>query len=324
MRSPTGFALVGMAAVFAAVVRAPLTAIILVFELTGDYELVLPLMLAVGIATFGADRLGWRSIYVDGLRRRGVTLDRPDDVDVLQLVAVREVMTRASFPNAMVRDDMALTALRELFTRESLHGAVVVDGAGGLVGVVARSDLDRPGSERTAATAADVATRRVATAVPDEPVFRAVQRMANLDVGRLPVVEPTTGRVVGVFRRADVVRAYDRGIERSVAERMSRDAGRMRDVTGLEAVRLVVAAGSPVDGAEVREVRWPERTILTGVQRGTRAIVPGGDTGLRADDVVVALTAHPDALRALLLGAAPTASIPSDTPAPGTAPEEGP
>ncbi len=324
MRSPTGFALVGMAAVFAAVVRAPLTAIILVFELTGDYELVLPLMLAVGIATFGADRLGWRSIYVDGLRRRGVTLDRPDDVDVLQLVAVREVMTRASFPNAMVRDDMAITALRELFTRESLHGAVVVDGAGGLVGVVARSDLDRPGSERTAATAADVATRRVATAVPDEPVFRAVQRMANLDVGRLPVVEPTTGRVVGVFRRADVVRAYDRGIERSVAERMSRDAGRMRDVTGLEAVRLVVAAGSPVDGAEVREVRWPERTILTGVQRGTRAIVPGGDTGLRADDVVVALTAHPDALRALLLGAAPTASIPSDTPAPGTAPEEGP
>ncbi len=306
MRSPTGFALVGMAAVFAAVVRAPLTAIILVFELSGDYELVLPLMLAVGIASFGADRLGWRSIYVDGLRRRGVTLDRPDDVDVLQLVAVREVMTRASAPHATVRDDLPLETLQERFTRESLHGAVVVDVAGLLVGVVARSDLERATDGRPGMTAADIATRRVATAVPDEPVFRAVQRMANLDVGRLPVVDPATGRVVGVFRRADVVRAYDRGIERTVSERMSRDATRLRDITGLEAIRLVVAAGSAVDGAEVREVRWPERTILTGVQRGTQAIVPGGDTRLQAQDAVVALTAHPDALHALLLAATPT------------------
>ncbi len=317
MRSPTGFALVGMAAVFAAIVRAPLTAIILVFELSGDYELVLPLMLAVGIATFGADRLGWRSIYVDGLRRRGVTLDRPDDVDVLQLVAVREVMTRASAPHATVKADVDAVELREYFTRESIHGAVVVDAVGALVGVVSRSDLDRAAAAGPGATAADIATRRVATAVPEEPVFRAVQRMANLDVGRLPVVDPATGRVVGVFRRADVVRAYDRGIERTVAERMSRDAGRLRDVTGLEAVRLVVASGSSVDGAKVRDVRWPERTILTGVQRGTQAIVPGGDTDLAADDVVVALTAHADALRALLLGAT---SDPNETPRSDTTP----
>ena len=300
VRSASGFALVGMAAVFAAVVRAPLTAIILVFELTGDYELVLPLMLAVGIVSFGADRLGWRSIYVEGLRRRGVTLERPDDVDVLQLVAVREVMTAAESPNATVRADTSVSALRTRFTDESLHGTVVVDADGLLVGVVARSDLDREAGAHPDATAADIATRRPASAVPDEPVFRAVQRMANLDVGRLPVIEPATGRVIGVFRRADVVRAYDRGIERTVADRMSRDAGRLRDVTGLEAVRLVVAGGSAVDGASVRAVRWPERTILTGVQRGTAAIVPTGDTTLAADDLIVALTGDPDALRDLL------------------------
>jgi Trk K+ transport system NAD-binding subunit len=129
--------------------------------------------------------------------------------------------------------------------------------------------------------------------------------MANLDIGRLPVLDPATGRVVGVFRRADVVRAYDRGIERTVAERMSRDATRLRDVTGLEAVRLVITAGSVVDGASVRDVRWPERTILTGVQRGTQAIVPSGETALKAEDVVVALTAHPEALRSLLLDLRP-------------------
>ena len=317
VRSASGFALVGMAAVFAAVVRAPLTAIILVFELTGDYELVLPLMLAVGIASFGADRLGWRSIYVEGLRRRGVTLERPDDVDVLQLVAVREVMTAAESPNATVRADTPVSVLRTRFTDESLHGTIVIDVDGLLVGVVARSDLDREAGARPDATAADIATRRPASAVPDEPVFRAVQRMANLDVGRLPVIEPATGRVIGVFRRADVVRAYDRGIERTVADRMSRDAGRLRDVTGLEAVRLVVAAGSVVDGACVRGVRWPERTILTGVQRGTAAIVPTGDTALTADDLIVALTGDPDALRDLLRRPSTPASDPSSETDPG-------
>jgi chloride channel protein, CIC family len=300
VRSATGFALVGMAAVFTALVRAPLTAIILVFELSGDYELVLPLMIAVGIATFGSDRLGWRSIYVEGLRRRGVTLDRPDDVDVLQLVAVREVMTRADAPNATVPAAMPVDELRRRFAAESLHGAVVIAADGTLVGVVARSDLEREAADPSGATAADIATRRPASAVPEEPVFRAVQRMANLDVGRLPVVDPATGRVVGVFRRADVVRAYDRGIERTVSERLARDAGRLRDVTGLEAVRLVVAEGSAVDGAPVREVRWPERTILTGIQRGREAIVPGGDTVLHADDMVVALTGDADGLRDLL------------------------
>ena len=320
VRSASGFALVGMAAVFAAVVRAPLTAIILVFELTGDYELVLPLMLAVGIASFGADRLGWRSIYVEGLRRRGVTLERPDDVDVLQLVAVREVMTAAESPNATVRADTPVSVLRAHFIDESLHGTIVIDADGLLVGVVARSDLDREAGARPGAVAADIATRRPASAVPDEPVFRAVQRMANLDVGRLPVIEPATGRVIGVFRRADVVRAYDRGIERTVADRMSRDAGRLRDVTGLEAVRLVVAAGSVVDGACVRGVRWPERTILTGVQRGTAAIVPTGDTTLAADDLIVALTGDPDALRDLLRRPSTPVSDPDTRSEP--APEE--
>ena len=311
----TGFALVGMAAVFAAVVRAPLTAIILVFELTGDYDLVLPLMLAVGIASFGADRLRWRSIYVEGLRRRGVTLDRPEDVDVLQRVTVREVMTRADAPDVTLPADMPVDELRARFVQGSLHGAVLVGADGALAGVVARSDLDRDAASRPAATARDIATHRPATAVPEEPVFRAVQRMANLDVGRLPVVDMATGRVVGVFRRADVVRAYDRGIERTVADRLSGEAGRLRDVTGLEAVRLVVAAGSPVADAQVREVTWPERTILTGVQRGSEAIVPAGDTRLAADDVVVALTGDPDALRELLRRPVePTSPSPEEGP----------
>lgn len=317
--SPTAFALVGMAAVFAAVVRAPLTAVILVFELTGNYELVLPLMLAVGIASFGADRLGWRSLYLESLRARGVTLARPDDVDVLQLVTVAEVMTPPDRPHITVRADEPADALRDRFARESLHGAVVVDRDDRLVGVVALSDLSRTGT-----TAADLATTRAVTASPDEPAFRAVQRMANLQVGRLPVIDPATRRVVGVFRRADVVRAYDRGIERTVATRLTRDAQRMRDVTGLQAVELVVRAGSAADGRAVRDVPWPKRTVLTGVRRGTEAIVPDGTLVLGAEDQVVALTAEPEEVLALLRdpAAPPTSPDPTDTTSDPTLPPE--
>ena len=307
VRSSTGFALVGMAAVFAAVVRAPLTAIILVFELTGDYELVLPLMLAVGIASFGSDRLGWTSIYLEALRRRGVTLARPEDVDVLQMVRVREVMTPASAANMTVRGDASAETLRRRFNDRGLHGIVVVDGEDRLIGVLARSDLERAGTN-----VAELATRRPATAVPDEPVFRAVQRMANLDVGRLPVVDPRNGRVVGVFRRADIVRAYDRGIQRSVTEKMARESSQLRDVTGLHAVQLVVGRGSSVESAAVRDVRWPERTILTGVRRGTEAIVPDGSTELAAGDLVVALTAHPEDLRVMIVEPAAAPADPSN------------
>jgi CIC family chloride channel protein len=207
--------------------------------------------------------------------------------------------------------------LRRVFNERGLHGAVVVDDAGGLVGVVARSDLERSGADAGA-----LATRRPVTAVTDEPVFRAVQRMANMDIGRLPVIDRATGRVVGVFRRADVVRAYDRGIERSVGERMARDAGRLRDITGLQAVQLVVGDESCVRDRAVRDVRWPERTILTGVRRGTEAIVPAGDTVLEVDDLVVALTGDPEALRALLREGVPTTSTASaaEPGAPATSP----
>jgi CIC family chloride channel protein len=82
---PGAFALVGMAAVFAAAARAPLTAIVIAFELTGGYELVLPLMLAAGLSTFLADKLQPESVYTWPLRKRGIVYAESEDVDIMQL-----------------------------------------------------------------------------------------------------------------------------------------------------------------------------------------------------------------------------------------------
>jgi chloride channel protein, CIC family len=286
---PGAFALVGMAAVFAAAARAPLTAILIVFELTGSYALVLPLMVAVGIAIFVAELRGSESIYYHQLRERGVVYGQTEDLDVLQTVTVEEVMT-AEHPT--VSEGLPRRELETRFTITGSHGFAVTDAQDRLVGIISVRDLERDGE-----TAGELCTRRVLTVAPDDPVFRAVRRMASLDVGRMPVVDPSTRRVVGMVRRADVVTAYQRGINRSMGVQQRQASGRLRDLTGLRFVELVVEAGSPIAGVSVREVTWPERTVLTSIRRAGDVLVPKGTTVMEPGDELVALTGHGDELR---------------------------
>jgi chloride channel protein, CIC family len=76
-------------------------------------------------------------------------------------------------------------------------------------------------------------------------------------------------------------------------------SGRLRDLTGVRFVELVVEEGSPVAGAAVRDVTWPERTVLTSVRRAGDVLVPKGTTVLEPGDELVALTGHGDEVRRL-------------------------
>jgi chloride channel protein, CIC family len=290
--SPASFALVGMAAVFAATARAPLTAILIVFELTGSYELVLPLMVAVGIAIAVEEVRGSDSIYVKELRERGVLYGTTEDLDVLQVVTVGEVMTR---DHPTVHEDQTIEEVRQHFTSAGSDGFAVVDDDQRLVGMVTRSDLERPG-ERVR----DICTRQVVTVAADDPVFRGVRRMGSLDVGRIPVIDERTRRVIGMLRRGDVVHAYQRGIDRSLSAQQRGQADRLRDLTGVRFVELVLDPGSPAVGRSVAEIRWPERTVVTSIRRGGQVVVPRGTTVLEAGDELVVLTGQGEALTAAL------------------------
>jgi chloride channel protein, CIC family len=312
---PGALALAGMAAVMASANRAPLTSILIVFELTGDYDMVVPLMLSVGIATLIADRVTRESIFTLPLQRRGIVYGEPEDVDIMQTVRVGEVMTRS--PDT-VPATMPIEALHREFRRTRHHGFPVVDGDR-LVGVVTLSDLTRAAGDHTAdimaqppavtrLTAADICTRRVLTVTPDDPVFRALRRMATLDVGRLPVVaEDDHGRLVGLVRRADVVKAYQRAVSRSAGEQQRAAASQLRDLTGTQLIEVLVDAEATAAGAEVRTIGWPPRTILTSVRRRGDVVVPHGGTTLEPGDEVVVLTTpeHVEAVRALLAGEDP-------------------
>ena len=293
---PGAFALVGMAAGFSAAARAPLTAILITFELTGDYGLVLPLMLSCGIATFLADRVEADSVYTHPLHERGITYGELQDVDVMQTVTVGEVMTRS---HPTIRLNERYPAIRSLFDRTGSHGFAVVDDRNRLEGVLTHTDLERALSrddvlveqrDVDTLTAADLCTRGPVVVHPDEPVYTAVHRMAALDIGRVPVIEPGTERLLGLVRRADVLRAYQRGLNRHLGDQQRMASQRLRDLAGVSFVELTVDPEATAAGKQVRDVPWPQRTVLTTIRRMGRIVMPTGDTRLEPGDEVVALT----------------------------------
>jgi chloride channel protein, CIC family len=287
---PGAFALVGMAATLGATSRAPLTAILIAFELTGSYGLVLPLMLATGISTFVSDRVHPGSIHTTPLLRRGIVYAEPEDVDIMQTVRVGEIMTTDP---ATVPASMTLAELIDTFAATRHHGFPVVDGDR-LVGVVTLADLASPdatGLDRDSPTVGDVCSRRVVTVTPEDPMFRALRRMAALDVGRIPVVSAEDhGRLVGLVRRSDIVTAYQRAVTRSLGAQQRRDSSRLRDLAGTQFVELVMDDRAPAAGKQVRDVDWPERTVLTSINRLGDVVMPNGNTILEAGDVVTVLT----------------------------------
>ncbi|HEY7703902.1 MAG TPA: chloride channel protein [Acidimicrobiia bacterium] len=283
---PGAFAVVGMAAMFAVVGRAPLTSILIVFEVTGarDYSLILPLMLTATLATFLAERFQKDSVYTQALRRKGITVPRQGAIDLLDSVEVGTVMagpTSVSPSTTLAGAAGALHALRS-------HGIPVLD-QGRLVGVVTTSDIARSKGDPDLVTVDAVMTRRPVTVLPDTPVSQALERMAALGVGRLPVVDPADPeKLIGIFRRDEAVRAYHEALSQSTDAEMTRKRLALRTDPGAGYYEFRVPAGSMADGRLVREVSWPEGSTLVSIQRGRAVIVPSGESMLRADDLVTA------------------------------------
>lgn len=215
------FAAVGMASVFAGAARAPFTAILIVFEMTDDIRLIVPLMAGVIISLIVSQKLQKESIYTLKLARRGIRLIKGRDVDVMETVRVEEVMTKQP---ATVSLNMPVKDLANEFIRTGRHGFVVLDLEGNLFGVVSIEDYRRVISSESDLVekllVRDIATKDVVTVFPDESVGAAMRRMAPRDLSRLPVItRENPRRVVGVVRRNDIVRAYEVGVVRQEESR---------------------------------------------------------------------------------------------------------
>ena len=281
------FAVVGMAAMFAVVGRAPLTSILIVFEVTGarDYGLILPLMLAATLGTFLAERLMKDSVYTLALKRKGISLTRTGEVDILDTVSVGEVMAPTPF---VATPDQPIEETERMLHAHRSHGVPVVDD-GELVGIVTVTDISRHGDDAQGVTVSQAMTPRPITVDPNTPVSRALERMAALGVGRLPVVSADDPRrLVGMFRREEAVHAYHEALTSTTDHHLHRLRLTQRTHPDAGYYDFRVPLGSVADGRKVKEVSWPEGSTLVSIRRNREVIVPVGDSLLLAGDVVTA------------------------------------
>ncbi|MEA3442256.1 MAG: chloride channel protein [Chloroflexota bacterium] len=207
---PSGaYALVGMAAVFAGAARAPITSFLILFEMTRDYAIILPLLLAVVTSTLLARKLSRESIYTLKLARRGISKGRPEEAAFLSKVSVGEVMTR-HFPTILAKK--SIPELAEKLNKTGHHGIPVIDEEGRLCGMVTLSDIEsRITGDIKKLTVADIATKRLITAYPDQRLSELVEHlgMGTSEVPRIPVVSREDPRqLLGVLRRQDIIKGY--------------------------------------------------------------------------------------------------------------------
>jgi len=210
---PTGteltgaYALVGMGAVVGATTHAPITAILIIFEMTGDYKIILPLMISCIIATLLATRLQRGSIYTMKLLRRGVDIHRGKAVNVLQHVPVREVM-RDNPVTVSPNDD--LYSLISKFIDYPGSTLFVTDPSGQLEGIITADDI-RPVMQDPSALASliiaeDILAKSEFPTVTPGSSLAEVMRHLGTYRGEVPVLE--FGRLAGVIWPQDVIERY--------------------------------------------------------------------------------------------------------------------
>jgi CIC family chloride channel protein len=209
---PEAYALVGMGAVVAAATSAPITGMLLVFEMTNDYEIVLPLMLTTVIANLVARRLEPDSLYSGWLRRRGERLQHGADRDVLAGLRVADAFDPAP---AVVGETAPLNQLLEHLGHGAFTDLPVVDEQRRLIGIIPIADLGRlAGEERekTSGMVASEVTIPAETVAPGDSLLEAIRRMGVRGAPSIPVVDRATGHLLGLVSRAHVLALYERAV----------------------------------------------------------------------------------------------------------------
>lgn len=313
--APGAYALVGMAAVFAAGAHAPITAVLILFELTGDYRIILPLMLTVVVATLLARKLlKGESIYTLKLSRRGVRLERGRDMDVMQGITVGEVMAQHL---DVVTADMTLAGLSETLEDTHHHGFAVLDTAGKLSGIVTLTDLETAISKnvpRDTPVAEFCTTRdQLLVAFPDEPMGNALTRLGKRGLGHLPVVDrDDPSHLLGMVRRHDIVRGYNVALARRAEIQHRTKRMQLRNLDGTEFVELTLSDDHPAVGQTIQDVGklMPTKSILVSIRRDGQVLFPHGNTILRSGDHVTAFVHNDDveAVYRCLCGQPPASS----------------
>ena len=215
---PGAFALVGMAAFVASTTRATLTAIVLLFEMTATYEIILPLMLSCVVADAVCYVVSEHSCYTAKLARRGINIDLGSEQDLMRMIKVEDAMTK---------DVMTITPERPLevalqIIEDTGHmGLPVVNDKGELSGIITWADIHIATLRHERhLTVGDYCVTDLITVTPKENLAQALDSLGYREISHLPVVDKTNQKkLVGIITKGDIIKAYNR--QRFMRKQMS-------------------------------------------------------------------------------------------------------
>jgi len=214
-----GYTLIGMAAFLAPMVGAPLTAILILFEMTGNYEIILPLLVAVISAMLVSGQISRLSLYTRHLHKKGVDLVRGREEGVLKTLCVRDVMRNEVLT---IPSSASFRQLTARFLQAHVDYFYLNDQDGALNGVVSFRDI-RPYLMEEGlwdlVRAKDIATTNPVSVTPGESLFDVLNKFGYKNVAVLPVVDdPHSRKLIGIIHRKEVLEAYQRRIMSSYRE----------------------------------------------------------------------------------------------------------
>lgn len=213
--SPAAYALVGMAAVVSASTHAPLTAILILFELTRDVYVLLPIMIAAVIATVVAQLMDKDSIYTYKLRRAGVAVGAAKDLTILRRIPVSRVHW-TPLPPELVYPSDPVSKLIRLGADHDVPDYPVVDQDGNYLGMVTGQDIRLALIDREAIPlllVAELMREDLPTISRGETLDEVMDKFAANDVATLCIVDDASdGEPRGMISRGSVMKCYQRAL----------------------------------------------------------------------------------------------------------------
>jgi CIC family chloride channel protein len=311
---PGAYAVVGMGGLVAGTTHAPITAILILFEMTGDYRIILPLMFTCVTSVFVSSRLHRDSVYTEKLSRRGVNLQGGREVNLLRTQRVGDVMHTSV---EIVPGDQPMAQLTERVL-ESPHSQFFVEENGKLLGVIYATEIRQMVFDQTLndlVIARDLVEPTALALHPDDTLDQAIRLFSQSSLDEIPVLDrQDRHHILGVVTHADCINAYNRAVAKMDAAGEiafgSRMLGQVREIQISDRFRLIeLEVPSSYLGKTLEELALPARhgvQVLL-VRRRPRPegapdpIVPRADLVLRSGD-------------RMLLGGAPEAIAPFRSP----------
>ena len=278
---PALYAAVAMGAVFAAAARAPLTALASVVEMTGDFTLTLPVMLAVAVATALSRALSYGTIYTAKLLRRGTDIDQPAPWNALAGLTVADAMRPLAGP---------------------LSAAAHVDGA-----------TDNSPESQAALPGPVTASREPQALFAGESLAQTLPQLVAYDGDGLPVLSADGTQVQGWITGFNVITAVSRRVHEAQAQAHAPRAARVaawaqpdpggavrRPATplpGYQVLEIAIQDNTPAAGASLGSLRWPPGYTPVSVRRHNQPASPDPGATLSPGDRIVVLVRKPGVRR---------------------------